>query len=107
MGPPAGNGLLPIAPPPGSARVASAATVVLEGLEVRDVPLVDTAVRLRHLLQVVELGLRAALHSYDDEPTLGGQPAAERLLLYGDLLRAAGREVEAAEAYDRAAGQRS
>ena len=41
------------------------------------------------------------------EPTLGRQPAAERLLLYGDLLRAAGREVEAAEAYDRAADQRS
>ncbi|HEX7173384.1 MAG TPA: hypothetical protein VF365_12360 [Candidatus Limnocylindria bacterium] len=41
------------------------------------------------------------------EPTLGRQPPAERLLLYGDLLRAAGREVEAAEAYDRAAGQRS
>jgi hypothetical protein len=38
------------------------------------------------------------------EPTLGSQPAPERLLLYGDLLRAAGREVEAAEAYDRAAG---
>jgi hypothetical protein len=41
------------------------------------------------------------------EPTLGGQPATDRLLLYGDLLRAAGREVEANEAYDRAAGQRS
>jgi hypothetical protein len=41
------------------------------------------------------------------EPTLGRQPPAERLLLYGDLLRAAGREVEATEAYDRAAGQRS
>lgn len=41
------------------------------------------------------------------EPTLGAQPARERLLLYGDLLRAAGREVEANEAYDRAAGQRS
>jgi hypothetical protein len=41
------------------------------------------------------------------EPTLGGQPAPERLLLYGDLLRAAGREVEANEAYDRAAGQRA
>src|SRR5688572_25212534 len=38
------------------------------------------------------------------EPTLGRKPAAERLLLYGDLLRAAGREVEANEAYDRAAG---
>ncbi len=41
------------------------------------------------------------------EPTLGRQPARERLLLYGDLLRAAGREAEATEAYDRAAGQRS
>jgi hypothetical protein len=37
------------------------------------------------------------------EPTLGGQPPPERLLLYGDLLRAAGRRVEADEAYDRAA----
>jgi hypothetical protein len=37
------------------------------------------------------------------EPTLGGQPASERLLLYGDLLRAAGREIEANRAYDRAA----
>jgi hypothetical protein len=37
------------------------------------------------------------------EPTLGGQPSAERLLLYGDLLRAAGRRVEAERAYDRAA----
>lgn len=41
------------------------------------------------------------------EPTLGGQPPAERLLLYGDLLRAAGREVEANQAYDRAADRRS
>ncbi|HET8776622.1 MAG TPA: hypothetical protein VFN76_03070 [Candidatus Limnocylindria bacterium] len=41
------------------------------------------------------------------EPTLGRQAAAERLLLYGDLLRAAGREVEATDAYDRAASRRS
>ena len=40
------------------------------------------------------------------EPTLGTQPAAGRLLLYGDLLRAAGRQDEADEAYDRAAGRR-
>jgi hypothetical protein len=40
------------------------------------------------------------------EPTLGRQPAAERLLLYGDLLRAAGREAEAQRAYDRAADRR-
>jgi hypothetical protein len=41
------------------------------------------------------------------EPTLGGQPTQERLLLYGDLLRAAGRRVEADQAYDRAADRRS
>ena len=37
------------------------------------------------------------------EPTLGPRPSAERLVLYGDLLRAAGREREASAAYDRAA----
>ena len=37
------------------------------------------------------------------EPSLGPGPAADRLLLYGDLLRAAGRNPEASEAYDRAA----
>jgi hypothetical protein len=41
------------------------------------------------------------------EPTLGTQPPAERLLLYGDLLNAAGREAEAARAYDLAADRRS
>jgi hypothetical protein len=37
------------------------------------------------------------------EPTLGKEPPAERLLLYGDLLRAAGREADATVAFDRAA----
>ncbi|MEP7082630.1 MAG: hypothetical protein ABI841_06600 [Chloroflexota bacterium] len=41
------------------------------------------------------------------EPTLGGQPSSDRLLLYGDLLRAAGREVEANRAYDRAADRQA
>ena len=41
------------------------------------------------------------------EPTLGGRPSRERLLLYGDLLNAAGREAEATRAYDRAADRRS
>ena len=41
------------------------------------------------------------------EPTLGGQPSADRLLLYGDLLRAAGRDVEANRAYDRAADRQA
>ena len=37
------------------------------------------------------------------ETTLEEEPAADRLLLYGDLLRAAGREAEATAALDRAA----
>lgn len=37
------------------------------------------------------------------EPTLDKEPPAERLLLYGDLLRAAGREDDATNAFDRAA----
>jgi hypothetical protein len=41
------------------------------------------------------------------EPTLGTQPPAERLLLYGDLLNAAGREAEATRAYDLAADRGS
>ncbi len=36
-------------------------------------------------------------------PTLGRRPSADRLLLYGDLLRAAGREAQASAAYERAA----
>lgn len=36
------------------------------------------------------------------EATLDDEPGAERLLLYGDLLRAVGREAEASTAYDRA-----
>jgi hypothetical protein len=37
------------------------------------------------------------------QPTLGRRPPPDRLLLYGDLLRAAGREAQASAAYDRAA----
>jgi hypothetical protein len=37
------------------------------------------------------------------EPTLGEGAPSDRLLLYGDLLRAAGRSAEASDAYDRAA----
>ena len=37
------------------------------------------------------------------EPTLGIGPSADRLVLYGDLLRAAGRTTDASDAYDRAA----
>jgi hypothetical protein len=41
------------------------------------------------------------------EPALGRRPSAERLLLYGDLLRGVGRGAEAAAAYDRALARRS
>lgn len=37
------------------------------------------------------------------ETGLGREPGADRLVLYGDLLRAAGRGAEASAAYDRAA----
>jgi hypothetical protein len=40
------------------------------------------------------------------EPTLGDDPPAGRLVLYGDLLRAAGREAGARAAYTRAAASR-
>jgi hypothetical protein len=40
------------------------------------------------------------------EPTLGTQPSPERLLLYGDLLNAAGRDADATRAYDLAAERR-
>jgi tetratricopeptide (TPR) repeat protein len=41
------------------------------------------------------------------EPTLGDEPGADRLLLFGDLLRAVGRDPEASAAYDRAMRQES
>lgn len=37
------------------------------------------------------------------EPTLQAEPAADRLLLYGELLRAAGKKADAEAAFDRAA----
>lgn len=37
------------------------------------------------------------------EPTIDGETATDRLLLYGDLLRAAGRDADASAVYDRAA----
>lgn len=41
------------------------------------------------------------------EPILGERPRTERLLLFGDLLRGAGRGAEASAAYDRALAGRS
>ena len=57
----------------------------------------ELALALRRDPRMAEAGIALL------EPSLGGQPAAERLVLYGDLLRAAGRERDAAAAYDRAA----
>lgn len=57
----------------------------------------ELALALRRDPRMAEAGIALL------EPSLGGQPAAERLVLYGDLLRAAGRERDAGAAYDRAA----
>ncbi|HLE58589.1 MAG TPA: hypothetical protein VJA85_02995 [Candidatus Limnocylindria bacterium] len=58
----------------------------------------------RHLALAVRLDPRLAEDGIDlVERTLGEEPAAERLLLFGDLLKAAGRGAEAAAAYSRAA----
>jgi hypothetical protein len=58
----------------------------------------------RELMVAVRLDPRIALEGVGlVEPTLGDQAPTERLLLYGDLLRAAGRGPEASAVYDRAA----
>ena len=58
----------------------------------------------RELMVALRLDLRIAPEGIALlEPTLDDQSATERLLLYGDLLRAAGRAAEASAVYDRAA----
>ena len=76
------------------ARVAYVAGDIERGYGVMSI-----AVRLDHELAADGVAIM--------EPTLGGQPNAERLLFYGDLLRAAGRRVEADRAFDRAADRQS
>ncbi len=57
----------------------------------------------RELMLALRLDTRIATAGIDLlEPELGAEPPPERLLLYGDLLRAAGRAADAAAAYDRA-----
>ena len=82
----------------GRARIEQARVAYIAGQRGRGDAEMSIAVRLDPTLAADGVAIL--------EPTLGGQPPAERLLLYGDLLRAAGREVEANEAYDRAADQR-
>ena len=83
----------------GRARIEQARVAYVSGQRGRGDAEMSIAVRLDPTLAADGVAIL--------EPTLGGEPPTERLLLYGDLLRAAGREVEANEAYDRAAGQRS
>ncbi|HEY7737787.1 MAG TPA: hypothetical protein VIC63_01960 [Candidatus Limnocylindria bacterium] len=89
-GPPSGSG-----PSPAEDRLGAAAVAYGEGnMATGDREL---AIALRRDPRIAVAGIALL------EPGLGEQPAAERLVLYGDLLRAAGRERDAAAAYDRAA----
>jgi len=104
--PPASEDLSDAAAPEGDARIATARGRLEEArvaYVAGDLPRGDAemsiAVRLDSSLAADCVAIM--------EPTLGGQPASERLLLYGDLLRAAGRRVEAERAYDRAADRES
>lgn len=64
----------------------------------------DTEEGDRQLVAALRLDPRVGLDAVAVlEATLEGEPSADRLLLYGDLLRAAGREAEATAAFDRAA----
>lgn len=92
---PAGAG-----PEPGDAAAAHAA---LERARVayRDGEVADGD---RQLALAVRLDPRLAEDGIGlVERTLGDEPSADRLLLFGDLLKAAGRGPEAAAAYSRAA----
>jgi hypothetical protein len=82
-------------PSPAEDRLGAAAVAYGEG----DITTGDRelAIALRRDPRIATAGLALL------EPGLGEQPSAERLVLYGDLLRAAGRERDAAAAYDRAA----
>ena len=58
----------------------------------------------KELMLALRLDLRIAAEGIAIlEPTLDDGSGTERLLLYGDLLRAAGRAAEASAVYDRAA----
>ena len=83
----------------GRGRLEEARVAYVSGDLARGDAEMSIAVRLDPALAADGVGLI--------EPTLGTQPPAERLLLYGDLLNAAGREAEATRAYDLAADRRS
>jgi hypothetical protein len=83
----------------GRGRLEEARVAYVSGDLARGDAEMSIAVRLDPALAADGVGLI--------EPTLGTQPSPERLLLYGDLLNAAGREAEASRAYDMAADRRS
>jgi hypothetical protein len=82
----------------GRARMEEARVAYVAGDRARGDAEMSIAVRLDRALAADGVAII--------EPTLGRQPSAERLLLYGDLLRAAGRDAEATKAFDRAAKRR-
>ncbi len=81
------------------ARMEEARVAYVAGDLARGDAEMSMAVRLQPALAVDGLAIL--------EPTLGGQPAPGRLLLYGDLLRAAGRDAEANQAFGRATGRQA
>jgi hypothetical protein len=83
----------------GRGRLEEARVAYVAGELARGDAEMSIAVRLDPALAADGVGLI--------EPTLGTQPSSERLLLYGDLLNAAGRDAEATRAYDLAAERRS
>jgi hypothetical protein len=83
----------------GRGRLEEARVAYVSGDLARGDAEMSIAVRLDSALAADGVGLI--------EPTLGTQPPPERLLLYGDLLNAAGRDAEATRAYDLAADRRS
>ena len=102
---PSAGGREPEAEPPddrrvaaGRARMEEARVAYVAGDRARGDAEMSIAVRLDLALAADGVAII--------EPTLGRQPSAERLLLYGDLLRAAGRDAEATKAFDRAAKRR-
>ena len=82
----------------GRGRLEDARVAYVAGNLARGDSEMSIAVRLDPALAADGVGLI--------EPTLGTQPSPERLLLYGDLLNAAGRDAEATRAYDLAAERR-
>ena len=102
MSRPAGLPLPPAFEPTPERAAAAQSRIGLarEAYSEKDLPEGD-----RQLAAALRLDPRLSTDGIDLlEATLGDESDPDRLLLYGDLLRAAGREAEAEAAVDRAAG---